>query len=151
MKSKESKAITNLFGEPLLDEIESHVVKNKTLAFKKKSKATQDYHYMPINNIKNKKTTKRFLNEMLGLLKAGYPIDQILYALGQELTAGKQLPDFHLKSKSNLKISIPDEVREEHDLIGDCYQYLMNKHDRLKKVPFILQKASSRKSLRGLI
>lgn len=137
MKSKE---ITNLFGEPLSDEIESRVVKNKTLAFKKKSKATQDYHYIPINNIKNKKATKRFLNEMLGLLKAGYPVDQILYALGQELTVGKQLPDFHLKSKSNLKISIPDDVREEHDLIGDCYQYLMNKHDRLKKGTFYTTK-----------
>ena len=150
MKSKESKAITNLFGEPLLDEIESHVVKNKTLAFKKKSKVTQDYHYMPINNIKNKKTTKRFLNEMLGLLKAGYPIDQILYALGQELTAGKQLPDFHLKSKSNLKISIPDEVREEHDLIGDCYQYLMNKHDRLKKGTFYTSESIIEKIVEGL-
>ena len=130
-----SKAITNLFGEPLSDEIESRVVKNKTLAFKKKSKATKEYHYIPINNIKNKKATKRFLNEMLGLLKAGYPVDQILYALGQELT-GKQLPDFHLKSKSNLKISIPELVREEHDLIGDCYQYLANKHERLKKGTF---------------
>ncbi len=131
-----SKAITNLFGEPLSDEIESRVVKNKTLAFKKKSKATKEYHYIPINNIKNKKATKRFPNEMLELLKAGYPVDQILYALGQELTAGKQLPDFHLKSKSNLKISVPDEVRKEHDLIGDCYQYLANKHERLKKGTF---------------
>ena len=131
-----SKAFTNLFGEPLSDEIESRVVKNKTLAFKKKSKATKEYHYIPINNIKNKKATKCFLNEMLGLLKAGYPVDQILYALGQELTAGKQLPDFHLKSKSNLKISVPDEVRKEHDLIGDCYQYLANKHERLKKGTF---------------
>ena len=131
-----SKAITNLFGEPLSDEIESRVVKNKTLAFKKRSKATKEYHYIPINNIKNKKATKRFLNEMLELLKAGYPVDQILYALGQELTAGKQLPDFHLKSKSNLQITIPDEVREEHDLIGDCYQYLANKHERLKKGTF---------------
>ena len=87
---------------------------------------------------------------MLGLLSAGYTVDQVIYALGLELTAGKQLPDFHLKSKSNLKISVPDEVRKEHDLIGDCYQYLTNKHERLKKVPFILRKASSRKSLRGL-
>ena len=131
-----SKAITNLFGEPLSDEIESRVVKNKTLAFKKRSKATKEYHYIPINNIKNKKATKLFLNEMLGLLKAGYPVDQILYALGQELTAGKQLPDFHQKSKSNLQITIPDEVRKEHDLIGDCYQYLANKHERLKKGTF---------------
>ena len=133
-----SKAITNLFGEPLSDEIESRVVKNKTLAFKKKSKATKEYHYIPINNIKNKKATKRFLNEMLGLLSAGYTVDQVIYALGLELTAGKHLPDFHLKSKSNLKISVPDEVRKEHDLIGDCYQYLASKHERLKKVPFIL-------------
>ena len=29
---------TNLFGEPLSDEIERHQVKNKTLTFKKKSK-----------------------------------------------------------------------------------------------------------------
>ena len=145
-----SKAIHNLFGEPLSDEIESRVVKNKTLAFKKKSKATKEYHYIPIKNIKHRKETKQFLNEMLGLLTAGWTIDQIIYALGESLTAGKQLPDF-LKSKSNLKISVPELVREEHDLIGDCYQYLMNKHDRLKKVPFILQKASSRKSLRGLI
>ena len=131
-----SKAITNLFGEPLSDEIESRVVKNKTLTFKKRSKATKEYHYIPINNIKNKKATKLFLNEMLGLLKAGYPVDQILYALGQELTAGKQLPDFHQKSKSNLQITIPGKVREEHDLIGDCYQYLTNKHERLKRGTF---------------
>ena len=134
MKSKE---IYNLFGEMLSDEIESRVVKNKTLAFKKKSKAPQEYHYIPIKNIKHRKETKLFLNEMLGLLKAGeYEIHQILYALGQELTAGKQLPDFHLKSKSNLKITIPDIVREEHDLIGDCYQYLTSKHERLKKGSF---------------
>jgi predicted RNA methylase len=131
-----SKAITNLFGEPLSDEIESRVVKNKTLTFKKRSKATKEYHYIPINNIKNKKATKLFLNEMLGLLKSGYPVDQILYALGQELTAGKQLPDFHQKSKSNLQITIPGKVREEHDLIGDCYQYLTNKHERLKRGTF---------------
>ena len=91
-----SKAITNLFGEPLSDEIESRVMKNKTLAFKKKSKATKDYHYIPIKNIKHRKATTKFLNEMLGLLSAGYTVDQVIYSLGQELTAGKQLPDFHL-------------------------------------------------------
>lgn len=131
-----SKAIYNLFGELLSDEIESKVVKNKTLAFKKKSKATQDYHYIPIKNIKHRKATKLFLNEMLGLLSAGWRIDQIIYALGLELTAGKQLPDFHLKSKSNLVITVPEKVREEHDLLGDCYQYLCNKHERLKKGSF---------------
>lgn len=133
MKSKE---IYNLFGEMLSDEIESRVVKNKTLTFKKKSKATKEYHYIPIKNIKHRKETKQFLNEMLGLLSAGYEIHQILYALGLELTAGKQLPDFHQKSKCNMVISIPDVVREEHDLIGDCYQYLNSKHDRLKKGSF---------------
>ena len=131
-----SKAIYNLFGELLSDEIESKVVKNKTLAFKKKSKATQDYHYIPIKNIKHRKATKQFLNEMLGLLSAGWRIDQIIYALGLELTAGKQVPDFHLKSKSNLVITVPEKVREEHDLLGDCYQYLCNKHERLKKGSF---------------
>ena len=145
-----SKAITNLFGEPLSDEIESRVVKNKTLAFKKRSKATKEYHYIPINNIKNKKATKRFLNEMLELLKAGYPVDQILYALGQELTAGKQLPDFHLKSKSNLQITIPDEVRKEHDLIGDCYQYLTNKHERLKKGSFYTTESIIEKIIKNI-
>lgn len=132
MKTKE---IQNLFGEPLTDEIERRVVKNKTLSFKKKSKATKEYHYIPIKNIKHRKETKQFLNEMLGLL-SDYSIDQIVYALGQELTSGKQLSDFHMKSKSNLKISIPDIVREEHDLIGDCYQYLNTKHERLKKGSF---------------
>lgn len=131
-----SKAIHNLFGEPLSDEIERKVVKNKTLAFKKKSKATKDYHYIPIKNIKHRKETKQFLNEMLGLLTAGWEIHQIIYALGLELTAGKQLSDFHMKSKSNLKISVPEHVREEHDLLGDCYQYLCSKHERLKKGSF---------------
>ena len=131
-----SKAIHNLFGEPLSDEIERKVVKNKTLAFKKKSKATKDYHYIPIKNIKHRKETKQFLNEMLGLLTAGWEIHQIIYALGLELTAGKQLSDFHMKSKSNLKISVPELVREEHDLLGDCYQYLCSKHERLKKGSF---------------
>ena len=145
-----SKAITNLFGEPLSDEIESRVVKNKTLAFKKKSKATKDYHYIPIKNIKHRKATTKFLNEMLGLLSAGYTVDQVIYAIGLELTAGKQLPDFHLKSKSNLKISIPDEVREEHDLIGDCYQYLTNKHERLKKGSFYTSESIIEKLVEGL-
>ena len=145
-----SKAITNLFGEPLTDEIESRVVKNKTLAFKKKSKATKEYHYIPIKNIKHRKATTKFLNEMLGLLSAGYTVDQVIYALGLELTAGKQLPDFHLKSKSNLKISIPDEVREEHDLIGDCYQYLTNKHERLKKGSFYTSESIIEKIVDGL-
>ena len=131
-----SKAIHNLFGEPLSDEIERNVKKNKTLSFKKKSKATKDYHYIPIKNIKHRKETKQFLNEILGLLTAGWRIDQILYALGETLTAGKQLPDFHQKSKSNLVISVPEIVREEHDLIGDCYQYLSSKHERLKKGSF---------------
>jgi len=130
------KEIHNLFGEPLSDEIERRVTKNKTLAFKKKSKATKEYHYIPIKNIKHRKETKQFLNEMLGLLTAGWRIDQIVYTLGLELTAGKQLPDFYLKSKSNLRITIPDKVREEHDLIGDCYQYLSSKHERLKKGSF---------------
>ena len=133
MKSKE---IYNLFGEMLSDEIERNVKKNKTLSFKKKSKATQEYHYIPIKNIKHRKETKQFLNEMLGLLTAGWEIHQILYAMGLDLTAGKQLPDFHLKSKSNLMITVPDKVREEHDLIGDCYQYLTSKHERLKKGSF---------------
>ena len=133
MKSKE---IHNLFGELLSDEIERNVRKNKTLAFKKKSKATKDYHYIPIKNIKHRKETKQFLNEMLGLLSAGWEIHQILYAIGLDLTAGKQLTDFHLKSKSNLMITVPDKVREEHDLIGDCYQYLTSKHERLKKGSF---------------
>ena len=133
MKSKE---IHNLFGELLSDEIERNVRKNKTLAFKKKSKATKDYHYIPIKNIKHRKETKQFLNEMLGLLSAGWEIHQILYAIGLDLTAGKQLPYFHLKSKSNLMITVPDKVREEHDLIGDCYQYLTSKHERLKKGSF---------------
>lgn len=133
MKSKE---IYNLFGEPLSDEIERNVKKNKTLTFKKKSDATKEYHYIPIKNIKHRKETKQFLNEMLGLLSAGWRIDQILYAIGFDLTTGKQLPDFHLKSKSNLVISVPEKVREEHDLIGDSYQYLTNKHERLKKGSF---------------
>ena len=133
MKSNE---IQNLFGEPLSDEIERNVKKNKTLSFKKKYKATKEYHYIPIKNIKHRKETKQFLNEMLGLLKAGWRIDQILYAIGLDLTSGKQLPDFHLKSKSNLVISVPEKVKEEHDLIGDCYQYLSNKHERLKKGSF---------------
>lgn len=133
MKSKE---IYNLFGEPLSDEIERNVKKNKTLTFKKKSDATKEYHYIPIKNIKHRKETKQFLNEMLGLLTAGWGIDKILYAIGLDLTAGKQLPDFHLKSKSNLVISVPEKVREEHDLIGDCYQYLTSKHERLKKGSF---------------
>ena len=145
-----SKAIINLFGEPLSDEIESRVVKNKTLAFKKKSKATKEYHYIPIKNIKHRKATTKFLNEMLGLLSAGYTVDQVIYAIGLELTAGKQLPDFHLKSKSNLKISIPDEVREEHDLIGDCYQYLTNKHERLKKGSFYTSESIIEKIVEGL-
>ena len=125
----------NLFGEILSDEVEKHVVKNKTLSFKKKSKATKEYHYIPIKNIKHRKETKTFLNEMLALLSGGYSIDQIVYALGLELTDGKQLPDF-IKSNSNLKISIPEKVREEHDLIGDCYQYLCSKHERLKRGSF---------------
>ena len=75
MKSNE---IQNLFGEPLSDEIERNVKKNKTLSFKKKYKATKEYHYIPIKNIKHRKETKQFLNEMLGLLKAGWRIDQIL-------------------------------------------------------------------------
>ena len=133
MKSKE---ILNLFGEPLSDEIERHMVKNKTLAFKKKSKATKEYHYIPIKNIKHRKETKQFLNEILGLLTAGWRIDQIVYAIGHTLTAGKELPDFHMKSKSNLVICIPEKVREERDLIGDCYQYLCSKHERLKKGSF---------------
>lgn len=133
MKSTE---IQNLFGEPLSDEIERNVKKNKTLTFKKKSDATKEYHYIPIKNIKHRKETKQFLNEMLGLLSAGWRIDQILYALGTDLTAGKQLPDFHLKSKSNLMITVPEKVRDEHDLIGDCYQYLTSKHERLKKGSF---------------
>ena len=132
MKSKE---IHNLFGEPMEDEIERRVVKNKTLAFKKKHKATKDYHYMPINNMKHRKETKMFLTEMFGLLTAGYEIHQILYAIGRTLT-NKQLPDFHLKSKSNLKIDIPEHVRDELDLLGDCYQYLSSKHERLKKGSF---------------
>lgn len=145
-----SKAITNLFGEPLSDEIESRVVKNKTLAFKKKSKATKDYHYIPIKNIKHRKATTKFLNEMLGLLSAGYTVDQVIYAIGIELTAGKQLPVFHQKSKSNLQITIPDEVREEHDLIGDCYQYLTNKHERLKKGSFYTSESIIEKIIEGL-
>ena len=144
------KAPTNLFGEPLSDEIESRVVKNKTLAFKKKSKATKEYHYIPTKNIKHRKETKQFLNEMLGLLSEGYTVNQILYALGLELTAGKQLPDFHLKSKSNLKISVPDIVREEHDLIGDCYQYLTSKHERLKKGSFYTSESIIEKIVEGL-
>ena len=40
----ESTEIYNLFGEPLSDEIESRVMKNKTLSFKKKSKATKEYN-----------------------------------------------------------------------------------------------------------
>lgn len=127
--------IYNLFGEPLSDEIEKRVIKNKTLSFKKKSNATKDYHYIPIKNIKYRKETKQFLNEMLELLTSGYKIDQILYSLGQELTGGKQLPDFK-ESKSNLKINVPEVVRKEHDLIGDCYQYLCSKHERLKKGSF---------------
>ena len=112
-------------------------MKNKTLTFKKKSKATKDYHYIPIKNIKHRKETKMFLNDMLEILHTGvYTIDQIIYALGIELTSGKHLPDFQMKSKSNLKISVPEIVREEHDLIGDCYQYLCNKHERLKKGTF---------------
>ena len=87
MKSKE---IHNLFGEPLSDEIERRVTKNKTLAFQKKSKATKEYHYIPIKNIKHRKETKQFLNEILGLLTAGWRIDQIVYALGLELTAEQQ-------------------------------------------------------------
>ena len=133
MKSNETY---NLFGELISDEIERNVKKNKTLTFKKKSDATKEYHYMPIKNIKHRKETKQFLNEMLGLLSAGWRIDQILYAIGLDLTAGKQLPDFHLKSKSNLMITVPEKVREEHDLIGDCYQYLTSKHERLKKGSF---------------
>ena len=124
----------NLFGEPLTDDIEKKVVKNKTLTFKKKSKATKEYHYIPIKNIKHRKETKAFLNEMLGLLPL-YSIDQIVYAIGLELTNGKELPDY-INSKTNLKVIIPDLVREEHDLIGDCYQYLCNKHERLKKGSF---------------
>jgi type I restriction-modification system DNA methylase subunit len=146
MKSKE---MHNLFGEPLSDEIESRVVKNKTLAFKKKSKATKEYHYIPIKNIKHRKETKQFLNEMLGLLTAGWKIDQIIYALGETLTGGKQLPDF-LKSKSNLQITVPDIVREEHDLIGDCYQYLNSKHERLKKGSFYTTESIVEKIVEGI-
>ena len=148
MKSKETY---NLFGEPLTDEIERNVVKNKTLSFKKKFKATKEYHYIPTRNIKHRKATKLFLNEMLGLLTAGeYSIDQILYAIGRELTAGKQLPDFHLKSKSNLKISMSDLVREEHDLLGSCYQYLSSKHERLKKGTFYTTESIIEKIVNGL-
>ena len=146
MKSKE---MHNLFGEPLSDEIESRVVKNKTLAFKKKSKATKEYHYIPIKNIRHRKETKQFLNEMLGLLTAGWTIDQIVYAVGFELTAGKDLPGF-LKSKSNLQISIPDIVREEHDLVGDCYQYLNSKHERLKKGSFYTTESIVEKIVEGI-
>ena len=41
--SLKSKEIYNLFGERLSDEIDSRVMKNKTLSFKKKSKATKEY------------------------------------------------------------------------------------------------------------
>ena len=102
------KEIKNLFGEVLSDEIESRVVKNKTLAFKKKSKATKEYHYIPIKNIKHRKETKQFLQEMLGLLEK-YSIDQIIYAIGLELTGGKHLPDFYQKSKSDFTITIPEK------------------------------------------
>jgi predicted RNA methylase len=146
MKSKE---IHNLFGEPMEDEIERRVVKNKTLAFKKKHRATKDYHYMPVNNMKHRKETKMFLTEMFGLLSSGYEIHQILYAIGRTLT-NKQLPDFHLKSKSNLKIDIPEHVRDEHDLLGDCYQYLSSKHERLKKGSFYTTQKIIEKIVEGI-
>ena len=147
MKSNETY---NLFGEPLTDEIERNVKKNKTLTFKKKSKATKEYHYIPIKNIKHRKETKQFLNEMLGHLTAGWRIDQIIYALGLDLTAGKQLPDFHTKSKSNLMITVPEKVREEHDLIGDCYQYLTSKHERLKKGSFYTTESIVEKIIKNI-
>ena len=147
MKSNETY---NLFGELLSDEIERNVKKNKTLTFKKKSKATKEYHYIPIKNIKHRKETKQFLNEMLGLLTEGWRIDQILYAIGLDLTAGKHLPDFHLKSKSNLVITVPEKVRDEHDLIGDCYQYLTNKHERLKKGSFYTTESIVEKVIRNI-
>ena len=143
------KEIKNLFGEVLSDEIESRVVKNKTLAFKKKSKATKEYHYIPIKNIKHRKETKQFLQETLGLLEK-YSIEQIIYALGLELTGGKHLPDFYQKTKSDLVITIPEKVREEHDLIGDCYQYLCNKHERLKKGSFYTTESIVEKIIKNI-
>lgn len=146
----ESKEIQNLFGEPLSDEIERRVVKNKTLAFKKKSKATKEYHYIPIKNIKHRKETKLFLNEMLGIFKSGeYEINQILYAIGKKLTGGKQLSDFQ-NYDSDLKIEIPEKVQEEHDLLGDCYQYLSSKHDRLKKGSFYTTESIVDKIVEGI-
>jgi hypothetical protein len=65
------------------------------------------------------------------------------------LTAGKQLSDF-LKSKSNLKITVPYIVREEHDLIGDCYQYLNTKHERLKKGTFYTTESIVEKIAEGI-
>jgi hypothetical protein len=44
------------------------------------------------------------------------------------------LPDSHHKFESKLKIVIPDIVLEDHDLLGDCYQYPSSKYELLKKV-----------------
>ena len=87
---------------------------------------------------------------MLGIFKSGeYEINQILYAIGKKLTGGKQLSDFQ-NYDSDLKIEIPEKVQEEHDLLGDCYQYLSSKHDRLKKGSFYTTESIVEKIVEGI-
>ena len=71
---------------------------------------------------------------MLLLRSEGVSIEQILYYIGTKLI-GKPLDEYSSLS-SSLAFDIPNNVMQEHDLLGSVYQFLRTKRERLESGSF---------------
>ncbi|WP_295098912.1 TaqI-like C-terminal specificity domain-containing protein [uncultured Fibrobacter sp.] len=111
----------------------SENVTNRTATNRHKMTRLKEEHVLPMHNIKNKKETCDFLKYTLTLTSI-YNVPQIIFSLSKALL-GYELKEYrHFNSPCN--IEIPENIRDEFDLIGSVYQYLTPKYNRLNQGSF---------------
>lgn len=111
-----------------------HFVNNRTTKNKTKEDRLKKEHILPSNNIKFPDETVPFLKKILAIHLDGIPIKSILYSISKELLSFELLE--YKEFDSGLELTVPEKCRNEFDLIGSVYQYLVPKYSRLSNGSF---------------
>lgn len=123
------------------------IVSNTTIQNRTKQSRLIGQHVMPTFNIQNPQT-QLFISKLLELQA---PIEDILFSIGIELTKHIDNSAYHefVAAYDHQLIPIRDVPCDERDLLGNAYQYLLPKSNRLAQGIYYTNSKMAKQLLAG--
>lgn len=123
------------------------IVSNTTIKNKTKFTRLIGEHIMPTFSLNHQKTQK-FISSLLTI---NAPIEVILYSIGRELTKHIDNPAYRdfIKEYDYPTVDVGQVPQDEIDLLGNSYQYLLPKSERLTQGIYYTNRILANDLLKG--